>query len=670
MIPIAPRTALWLLLPWLLALPGSAAAVSCELIPTLARQYARNHVVHNDLDEQMELRTIDTYIRRADPTRTLFLEAEAEQLAEDLRGIFRRVSKGDCSRLEELQRDLLARSEEVVAFVRSVVEAEDFALDPDVELVIDADDRGFPATQEAREQVLRSLVHFQLSNYLSADTPLEEAKERLVHRWELRQKRLAELEKDDLYSAYLDALANSLDPHSSYLSPDVLEDFQIQMTLSLEGIGVALSERDGYAVAERIIPGGAADRHKGLVPKDKIIAVAQEGGEPVDIIDMPLREAVGLIRGKKGTKVGLTVLRQGEKTERFQIEIVRDKIDLTEQAAKLHFEEREVDGRTIKLAVLELPSFYGHADPSERQSSDDVARLLAEVNESGADGLVLDLSRNGGGLLEHAVTISGYFLRRGDVVSIENGRGQRQRLADRDERVLYAGPLVVLTSRASASASEILAGALKDYARAVIVGDDHTFGKGTVQTVQTLPPGQGALKITTATFFRPGGKSTQHGGVEADVVVPSPLASDDFGEKSQRYSLPEQSRAGFLSRSANSSKPGARWRPVTSEQLALLATKSRVRVESSEDFAEIREALDRQRANNGVVRLADMLKEQEEAEAEAQADDGAADEPEATAEVADADEEELEKTPQLEEALWVLSDLVSLNGEIQAAQVP
>jgi carboxyl-terminal processing protease len=422
------------------------------------------------------------------------------------------------------------------------------------------------------------------------------------------------------------------------------------MSLSLEGIGVALSEQDGYAVAERIIPGGAADRHNVLRPKDKIIGVAQEGEEFVDIIDMPLRDTVSLIRGEAGTKVSLTILRQGEKTEKFNIEIVRDKIDLAEQAAKLHFEEHEVDGKTYKLAILELPSFYGDSDPSKRQCTEDVAGLLRQVQEAEADGLLLDLSRNGGGLLQHAVTISGFFIRKGEVVGIEDGRGRRQILADRDDGILYSGPMVVHTSRVSASASEILAGALKDYGRAVIVGDDHTFGKGTVQTVSQLPVNNGALKITTALFFRPGGRSTQHSGVDADVVLPSALSSDDYGEKSQRYSLPPQETTPFLGDDANTTAAALHWDPVQSDLLTLLAERSRSRVASNEKFKEIREKLAEAEESQGVVRVDELMKRREE-------EASGADEVQEPA----AEEDEEPPTPQLEEAIRILSDLVALS---------
>jgi carboxyl-terminal processing protease len=398
---------------------------------------------------------------------------------------------------------------------------------------------------------------------------------------------------------------------------------------------------------------------------------------------MPLRDAVALIRGKKGTKVGLTVLRQGEKTERFSIEIVRDTIDLEEQAAKLHFEERDVDGRKMKLAVLDLPSFYGDVDPTKRQCTDDVAKLLAQVRKEKADGLLLDLSRNGGGLLQHAVEISGYFLREGDVVAIENGHGQKQVLRDRDDSVLYNGPMVVAVSRVSASAAEILAGALKDYQRAVIVGDDHTFGKGTVQTVSTLPPGEGALKITTGLFFRPGGQSTQHSGVSSDVTMPSFLvgADDDFGEKTQPYSLPPESIAPFLSDDANAQAGPEHWQRITPGTVAVLAERSKRRVDKDSEFTELREKIAEAKANNGIVRLSEILKQQEEAKAagtkgaksaratSSATDAGARTSSAALGESASTDglppggdepgEDEV-PNPQTKESLLILGDLVAL----------
>jgi len=666
-------------LPWmavlgaLCPLAATAGPLTCDAIPQLARQFLKHHVETKRFTQEGEARAIDLYVRRLDSSRSMFLEGEAIAARQTLRGVLERMRNGDCQPLLELHEQVVARNATLEAFVSEVVQDPGFALDESVQIQIDPDERGYPKDLKKREQLLRSLVHFQMSNYLSAGENLEEAKRRIIHRYELRTKRLRELEPVDLFSGFLDSFALSLDPHSNYLSAEVLEDFRISMSLSLEGIGVALAERDGYSVVERIIPGGAAARlDEGLRPKDKIIAVAEDDTEPVNIIDMPLRDAVSLIRGKKGTRVHLTVLRQGEKTERFPISIVRDTIDLAEQAAKLRFETREVEGKSYKLALIELPSFYGDSDPSRRQCTDDLEKRLAEVKESGADGLLLDLSRNGGGLLEHAVKISGFFLRKGEVVGVEDSYGKLKVLTDEDERILYTGPMVVHTSRLSASASEILAGALKDYRRAVITGDDHTFGKGTVQTVTPLPPGQGALKITTAMFYRPGGKSTQNEGVLAHISIPSILTAQDFGEDTQEYALGSRRISPFLSSYANAIGPGDRWSRVSESTLDELARRSTQRVGGSEEFAEIREKIQEAVENDGLVKLADILKEREDAKAlddgdnagtatgVADGESASADTGAAAAAVAVAEDTE-ELSPQVEEALNVLGDLISLS---------
>ena len=354
----------------------AGAELSCSVIPEFTRLYLRSHVRHHELDEEIAQRSIENYLLRLDPSRTLLTEPEVEEIRASLGGVFDEVKAGRCTLLSALHKRLVLEHERAAKFVRDFVSSEAYEIDTTASLILDPEVRGYPKNDEARDDLLRRLIHFQMSNYVSNDTELEEAKKKLIRRYERRLRRFLDTTTDETYAAFLDAFASALDPHSNYLSARVLEDFRIGMSLSLEGIGVALSEQDGYAVVERIIPGGAADRHNVLRPKDKIIGVAQEGEEFVDIIDMPLRDAVSLIRGKAGTKVGLTILRQGEKTEKFNIEIVRDKIDLDEQAAKLRFEEHEVDGKTYKLAILELPSFYGDSDPSKRQCTDDVARLL------------------------------------------------------------------------------------------------------------------------------------------------------------------------------------------------------------------------------------------------------------------------------------------------------
>jgi carboxyl-terminal processing protease len=415
---------------------------------------------------------------------------------------------------------------------------------------------------------------------------------------------------------------------------------------------------------------------------------------------MSLRDVVSIIRGKRGTKVKLTVLRSTDTTERLEVEIERDKVTIEDAAATLEFREVEVAGVMRKLAILDLPTFYGDPDPSKRQSGRDVRDLLRQVIDAKADGLLLDLSRNGGGKLESSVEIAGLFIRKGGIVAVKNVFSEVQVLEDEDEDIVYDGPLVILTSRLTASASEIVAGAMKDYGRAVIVGDDHTFGKGTVQSFVHQPGRLGAIKVTTALFFRPGGASTQHEGVSADIVLPSIFATDDLGERYTQYSLASQMIAPFLEKPTTSPvsiKPKPDWPLVSDEMFVELKRRSGSRVEQSEEFTKINEQLAKQANQDDVIHLAELIREREEADNDsadathgnstkkdskgdtkgvaedateaATGEDSAADKPGDNADdnattgddAATAyTEEEPEPTPQREEAIRILADLVEL----------
>lgn len=347
---------------------------------------------------------------------------------------------------------------------------------------------------------------------------------------------------------YLNAFARAYDPHSDYLSPWGLEDFEIGMKLSLQGIGALLSSEDGAAKVERLIPGGPAERDGRLKPGDKIIAVAQGDNPPVDVLHWPLSRTVRLIRGEKGSKVVLTVIPAANSTgsELAVIDLIRDEVKLEEQAAKS--ELRTVtgeDGVARRIGIITLPEFYADlkglgAGQDARSSAKDVARLLSEMREAGAEGIVLDLRNNGGGSLSDAIQMTGLFIDRGPVVQV---RDQRRvvPLNDPDPGVLFRGPVAVLVNRLSASASEILAGALQDYSRAIIIGDSKTHGKGTVQTLiplSNVSTNVGQIKVTTASFYRIAGGSTQLRGVEPDIVIPSPLETMEIGEEHLPHALP------------------------------------------------------------------------------------------------------------------------------------
>lgn len=592
------------------ASPAVAAPLQCRVVPQLFELYLKYHYANNTLSEEVKKHTVEQFIKSMDPSKTLLLEADVAKLRSQLPSLFALMPEGDCRLLTDANALLIARAKEDEAFVKKFLD-EDYKLDETTQLTTDPEKRGYAKSAEERMALLKKMVHFQISNYLLTEMKLPEARKSLIHRYELITKRLAERKLEHELENYTAAFARSLDPHSDYLSPDTMEDFRISMGLSLEGIGASLSSQDGFTVIEELIPGGSAERVKLLRPKDKIIAVAQEGERAESIIDMDLREVVKKIRGKKGTKVTLTILREGESTETFDVTILRDKIDITEQAAKITYETRKVSDRTVKVGVIDLPSFYGGNEVGGRSAYRDVKKLLEEARERKVDGILLNLSRNGGGLLDSAVTVSGLFIKKGGVVATQYGDKRVEVLADEDDDIVWSGPLVVLTSRFSASASEILAGALRDYRRAVVVGGDHTFGKGTVQMLADLPMGLGAMKVTTGMFFLPGGASTQHGGVASDIQLPSVFNIDEVGEKTMDYSLPPQTIKAFLSPDANGTGMQPRWQPVNDSVIPVLAQKSRERVSKEPKFAEIRKEIEEKLKNKGVIRLADIRKKAE-----------------------------------------------------------
>jgi carboxyl-terminal processing protease len=635
---------------------SQAASISCAALPDLFRAYLSSHYSAPTLSDDIKTRTADYYIKVIDPSKTIFLESDADSLRKNLVGIFTTMKTGNCAALDEVRNVTLKRLEESEKFARSLL-GPNYKLDESVEIATDPKKRGYAKTADERNTLLAKYLHFQIANYLMSDMKLEEAKTQLVHRYELAVKRVREKKSDDLLDELSSAFANALDPHSDFFSKDRLEEFRIEMSLSLEGIGASLSSQDGYTTVEEIIPGGAADRSKMLRTKDKIIAVAQDGKQAISTIDMDLKDVVKMIRGPKGTKVTLTILRQG--TERVETTIVRDKIDMKEQEAKLHFETRKLaNGKAFKTAVIDLPSFYGEGERGQRSCYEDVKKLVIQSRKAKADGIVLNLSRNGGGLLDDAVKMAGLFIGSGGIVATQSTNRRLEILADEDESVVWNGPLVVLISRVSASASEIVAGAMKDYQRAVIVGGDHTFGKGTVQAVVPLPRNLGAIKVTTGMFFVPGGKSTQHEGVPSDVPLPSVFNDDDIGEKSLDYSLIPKTISPFVSDKANSAAPGEHWDAVKSAEVALLAKNSKDRVAKNPKFAEIQKEIEDSKKNKGIIKLAEVLKKSRQDKNKKKAEEKKS----AAQRVKD-----MEK-PYVDEAIAVLGDLIELRQGAGSAQ--
>jgi carboxyl-terminal processing protease len=586
--------------------------LTCERVPQLMQFYLLSHVKWKTFDRELIDRTIKQYLKWIDGSKTLLLEGDIQKIKIDLVKMFERMSVGDCSALERTRAVLVERSKENAKFAEMLLGPK-YKFNENTEFVSDPDKRDFFKTSKAKDDFLTNFIHFQYSNYLMADTASEEAKKLLKKKYDLSTKRIQDEKFEDTLSSFLNSFALALDPHSSYMSPTEMADFNIQMNLELEGIGATLSSQDGYTVVEELIKGGAADRAGVLETKDKIIAVAQETGDPVSVIDMDLRDVVRLIRGKKGTKVNLTIMRKkGNSTSQNKVTIVRDKIALEDQAASISYVDKAVNGVKKKFAIIDFPSFYGSTDPresSKRSCYKDMKRLVSEAAYKKVDGIVVNLLQNGGGLLEGARSISGLFIEKGGIVGTKDGDGSVSILEDDDSAVNYTGPLVLLTSRLTASAAEIMAGALKSYKRAIVVGADHTYGKGTVQQVQSLPYGLGAAKTTTALFFVPNGETTQHQGVSADVVIPTIWSIDELGEKSGDYSLPPQNIPPFTSTQANETK---KWREIPSSVIPALQTKSKERVSKNAKFKEIVQELADAQKNKGVVKLADFRKKAKE----------------------------------------------------------
>ena len=619
------RLLLTLLLILLLPVSSVAKNLTCSSLPLLMKSFLSNHYAMKNMTGDIKTHAVDQMIKRLDPSKTLLYASDLERLRPVLQNVFTNMQTDDCVSLKPVYDVLVTRARENEAIVKKIL-GPDCRLDETVELDTNVKKRPYVKTTAEKHALLRKIVQFQIENALLEGIDLAEAKKQQIHRYELQTMRVIERNPEKLITSAAEAFALALDPHTTYLSPENLEDLRIQMQLSLEGIGAVLKSDNGFTVVEELIPGGGAERSGLMKPKDKIIAVAQESEKPVNIIDMDLRDVVKMIRGKKGTQVTLTILRQAEHIYRFNITITRDKVDIKEQEARIAYQTRTVNGRQYHFGVIDLPSFYGD-EKGNKSCYEDVRSLLAEARHQHVDGIVLDLSRNGGGLLGEAVRIAGLFLGEGGIVATKDSREQVRLFVNgsaasgtkgdkrkvimfpaEDPRAVYTGPLVVLTSRLSASASEIVAGALKDYHRAVIVGSDHTFGKGSVQVLAPLPRDLGDMKVTTALYFLPGGKSTQKMGVEADVRLPAFFILEDISETALEYPLPAQVITPFLGMQWNAAPL---WKPMERPMLAKLAARSHGRVAKDAKFAEIIKNNKEAAGKKGVIRLADLRKEME-----------------------------------------------------------
>jgi carboxyl-terminal processing protease len=653
----------------------------------LQQQLSRKHYSQKPTDDALSHAAFDLYLKQLDFQKRFLLQEDVEKLKVYRSEIDDAIRRGRLE-LPSSGRTLLnQRISQVQNFMDELLAVK---ISPDVPETVETDPEKLTFAKDLTElrERWRKILKLQiLSRYISlredeigvddngALLPADEkqVKELFVQAAEKVAKtnrnlfsRMLEETEQDHYDRYLNAISRAYDPHTSYLPPTSKEDFDIQMSGSLEGIGATLREDDGFIKVVRVIPGSAAAKQGQLEADDIILKVAEGADDPVDITDTRIRDAVALIRGKKGTEVRLTV----KKPEGRQliIPIIRDVVEIEETFVKGTTVSDEKSGR--KFGYIKVPSFYrDYSGKTDRNCTDDLREELKKQREENISGLILDLRNNGGGSLADAVSLTGLFIETGPVVQIRSGAGKIRVMKDDDKSVEYSGPMIVLVNRFSASASEILAGALQDYGRALIVGDAHTHGKGTVQALLDLDRfvnlrgmdkymPLGAVKVTIQKFYRISGESTQEKGVSPDVVLPSRLDGLESGEQYLDNALPWDHIA---------SAEYEHWNNATAN-LEKLRQLSHKRVEQNADFQEIVSNADkakrRRDESQQSLLLKDLLAERDQLREEgnkmspthgAVAQDEADGEPKALS-------EEIAEDPYVEEGITLLLDYIGASS--------
>lgn len=536
--------------------PVGPTATDSQITKLVAFYIQDQHLSKHKLDDEISKRFIEMYLKTLDPMKVYFLQSDIDRFEKQRLNLDDQIRDGNIQFAYDVFKTFLQRIDQRVVWAEEFVDVDhDYTIDE--EILRDPDAAHYAADEaEARER-WRKRIKFDLLRLRVDEEKMteEEQKEKVRRRYVSFAKRMHQTDRDELLEMYLTALTMSFDPHTSYMSPNSYENFLIQMRLELEGIGAELRSIDGYTVVNKIIPKGAADREGSLKAEDRIIGVGQGvDGEIEDVVDMKLGEVVKRIRGESKTIVRLEVT-DADGLNRRVISITRDKIELVDSEAqeKIFEHGKKPSGEPFRIGVIDLPSFYldmdgaRAGDPNFRSTTRDVRKILEKFNKEGVDAVILDLRRNGGGSLQEAINLTGLFIEDGPVVQVKGPDGYVQAYDDTDDGILWKGPLVVMTSKFSASASEILAGAIQDYGRGLIIGDHSTHGKGTVQSLMDLgarlfqgmrnPPPYGALKITMQQFYRPSGQSTQNRGVVADIELPSLTSHFDVGESDLDYAV-------------------------------------------------------------------------------------------------------------------------------------
>ncbi len=504
------------------------------------------HYTKPEIDDELSAMAFDRYLETLDANRAFFTQVDLRQLDHYRDEFDDSLHNGLLDPAYTIFKHFRDKVENRIAFAVSLVRFNDFDFSLDETYQIDREKAPWATDDFVLDDLWRKRVKNDvLSLRLSGDT--KDIEKKLIRRYENIRNRVQQMTSADIFQAFVNAVTLSIEPHTTYMSPRSSENFDIGMRLSLQGIGAVLRGKDEYTEVVKTVIGGPAARSGKIKSGDRIVGVAQgDKGEMLDVIGWRLDDVVDKIRGPKGSTVRLQVLPKGEDSGRTkELALVRDQIKLEDSAAKS--DVIEVDN--LKLGVIEIPGFYrdfnGAASGTDdfRSTTRDVRELLTKLEAEKVNGIIIDLRQNGGGSLTEATELTGLFIDKGPVVQVKDSNGNVELERDQDPGIAYRGPLMVLVDRNSASASEIFAGAMQDYQRALIVGEP-TFGKGTVQTLVDLQrylrteKDLGRLRLTMAQFFRVQGDSTQHRGVVPDVVFPTSFGAKEHGERALEHALP------------------------------------------------------------------------------------------------------------------------------------
>lgn len=590
-----------------------------QIIRNVSSLMDKQHLSKHPLDDEISKRAFDQFLRALDPLKLYFLQGDIDSFANVQTRLDEDAKQGKGDFAVAAFKLFLKRLDERIKMAHEEIDREhDFTVDE--KMAANRDVLEYAKTnEEARDRIRRqikySLLLMKSEKLSDANTPNngnavrqtpkksdEDPRARLHRRYDSIQKRQHQTDADEVLETFVTAITTSFDPHTTYMAPKTLSNFDIIMSLKLEGIGAQLTLEDGFTTITNVVPGGAADKDGRLKSGDRIVSVGQGiEGAMSDVIDLKLDDVVSQIRGKAGTMVRLGV-RPVAGGETVVYNITRAKINLEDSAARSEIIEngKKADGSPFKVGYIDLPSFYldmkGARDKSDsyRSSTRDVRNILTAFREANVDSVVIDLSRNGGGSLTESISLTGLFIDQGPVVQVKDPTGDVQVYQDEESGSAWNGPLLVMTSKESASASEIFAGAIQDYHRGIVIGDPSTHGKGTVQSLLDLGQqltnkanSMGALKITIQQFYLPDGKSTQRTGVLSDITLPAITSAMDIGEADLDYALPSDQ----VRRAAHED-----YKLVDSEIRAKLRDKSKARVEASEGFAKLLKRMELYRA--------------------------------------------------------------------------